>query len=1569
MLDRVGPALDGHVAPGGGLAGVDVDHALVAQVQHVTDVVGVGVHLDADQRAVGLQQFGQRGRDGRSRAGRLGGVLEDLHRVVAAAGLRQRQDDLRAAGDGRLLHHEADVAGVALQDVEAAVAGQRDGRVPGRGVQCHRSGFVAGVQRGVVHGAGGEQHLAKLSGAAQVIDTVRRAGAGRQHHALLCVDHQMMGAGSGLCLDAVAFACIAGAHAVVDDIGVVAAARAHQGIAAGQRELGAVADGQRVAPQHAVGVGTALQRALRDQAQLPGGLRHDHRGTGCGAVGVELRLHAGQQRIGTRQAGVQRILAVADLQLSLGIQAGVQRIQIIPARAGVGGGQQLAGIGAFHGDAQRRAGGVHHHAGLDRVDQVLDRAYAFQAHVHAGVAGGGKEQAQRGTVAGLVAALQVAEIGLGGDAGETGGVDDAAIVLHGDGEIVDVGEGRDQRLPAARGEGQAAVGDGQAVGARSDADGVVAGRANDVADVGVADDEGVRAAGAAVDADPPPELGGIDPVAVVPAHHLGGRNVAELRSGDVGGAALDPAVPARAGVAGAQGQPARALAGVGIGLQFGRRRARQAIGHGHQFGAGVQAGAAGDVVDATQQDDLVLAIGAIASLDHAAGHQAAHQHGVAREGRGVDQGGVQAAVQHGVGEHAMQRIAQDRAGAAIGAQAVVHMGGLQARVGQDEVPAAVLGQLVAQGARLGPEVVVPLIAGERVVAQAAAKHVGAGAADQGQVAGVAGAVQRDKGGGVIDAARRRRAVDGAIVLQGHGGHAVQIDPGGRRRARRRVGQHRRGPVARQRRVALDAANVLGGAAVQIAVAVDDVVAAAAADAVDASAVGHGDDVVAQAADDVVAILAARADHVGDVQHAAQAAGVVQGGGLVLVVQVDADVVFVGRVVQRGLARHADENLNVEIADERGRAREAVDAAVARHAGAQVDAHAALRLHAGGDVGAELGEVQCVAALASLLGQGESADAGADDVGVAAAAALDDVLRVADGDGGVAHHGDAVATLGRALHRADRPHVAESGRRRRRHGFAIAAGRGTGQVHRHAGRVAAVVQQGLAVLRGADQVEGLVADLQALAAVGRLEHHVDRALGPVVVGVDRGVADLVAVVVADDGGDVALDRREVQRVVVVAVVLVAHPDPVLLLHALAQFDGRGRGGGTVVEHEGVAAAVGHQLVVGRHADQRGAAGLHAGGGRHHAIPTRHGQRGGLDGAVTVVQHPVAAQRGAADGMRGRGHVGARDGGQAVHEGHAALAGGHVAAVEQDVALFGHRVAPSAQLVLVGIELALAQRRRTERERAGAAVAHDLHGRQVLVLPQDAGDLVDAVIAAVQHDDLGVMAAQHLQLRALARRPGQSAQSFGLAADQAVQPLDHLLGVVDGRIHEDDLAHRRALGLRGVALDGGQGRGLAGRLARQPGLGVALARGVGLGVLIQRNLFAQHALLLEGGALDQVGMRARRAGLLGLRAGLPGLGRHGHGRLLASRRRRRRHQFGRHQVATLQRLEQRPSPEQGLLHLAGGTAGPEFARQFLDAHIATRCSMSPDPFRPRSEMAIPPGWPCLFMPPGRTTGSAG
>ncbi|KAG1431198.1 hypothetical protein G6F57_022945 [Rhizopus arrhizus] len=95
--------------------------------------------------------------------------------------------------------------------------------------------------------------------------------------------------------------------------------------------------------------------------------------------------------------------------------------------------------------------------------------------------------------------------------------------------------------------------------------------------------------------------------------------------------------------------------------------------------------------------------------------------------------------------------------------------------------------------------------------------------------------------------------------------------------------------------------------------------------------------------------------------------------------------------------------------------------------------------------------------------------------------------------------------------------------------------------------------------------------------------------------------MVGVVVADDGGDVALDAREIHRVVAVVVVFVAHPDAVLKLHALAHFDRRDGRGRIVVEHERVVAAVADQVVIDRHPLQRGTAALQARGAGHHPVP--------------------------------------------------------------------------------------------------------------------------------------------------------------------------------------------------------------------------------------------------------------------------------------------------------------------------------------------------------------------------------
>ena len=1301
---------------------------------------------------------------------------------------------------------------------------------------------------------------------------------------------------------------VIGHIAIAHQEGVFATAGADDRIGAGQHEARRVRGRQGIAREHAIDRG-AETLAGAQQAQPLRRFRQHRRALRHVALVIQRDQRARLQAEIPAIAGIARGLGVADHQAAIGVQAGVQRIEIVPGRGGVAIGQRTSGIGPFRRDPDRLAALVDHHAAGDRIEDVLQGVHPLQADLQAVVIG--EDELQRRPAVVLVSRRQVGQEGLGRQSGKAGGVHLAAAAADFQVELIDMAEGRLDR-PRAHADVHLAVDQPEILATGVDADGVLPGRADHIRVIPVAQDVDIGQAGAAVEHRAPLESRGVDPVAVLAAD--------DARRGDVViGRARGRALGAQdlaglgAQAVGNERHPAQAARRLLLGQPLRGVDAGQAVGHDHQFGRRTRARAAGDRILAAHEDDLVLGAVAAAGLDRAAGHQAADQHGIAREGGSVDQGRAQAAIEPGVAEPPLQHVVQHGRGRARG-QGVAIRGILrdQLAVAQGEVPVAVFGQGIAQRTRLRHQHVRALVAGEDIVAQAAAQHIGAGAADQGQVARIAGAVQGDHRIGMIGAAGRRGAVDRAIVLQRHGAHAIEAHRVGGGGARRRIAQHRRDRVAGQRGVALDAGDVFGGAAAQAAVAIDDVVAAAAADAVRPAAVGHGDDVVAQAADDVVAIAAARADHIADIEHAGQAAGVIERGRLILVVQVDGDVVFIGGIIQRGLARHADENLDVEIAHQRRGAGKIAHAAIGGHARAHIDRHAALRLHAGGDIGAELGEVQGVAALASLLGQGESTDARADDVGVAAAAACDDVLRVADGDGGVAHHGDTVAALRRTLDRADRPHIAESGRRRRRHFFAIAVGRGPGEVHRHAGGIAAVVQQRLAALGGAHQVEGLVADLQALAAIGRLEHHIDRMLGPVVVGIDRGVADLVAVVVADDGGDIALDGREVQRVVAVLVVLVAHPDAIVLLHALAQFDGRGGRGGVVVEHEGVVAAIGHQRVIGGHPGQRGAAGLHAGGRRHQPIPARHRQGGGFDGAVAVVQHPIAAQGRAAHAMGSRGHIGAGDGRQAVDKGHAAAAGGHIAAVEQDIAILGHRIAPGAQLVLVGIELAFAQRGRAQRERAHAAMAHDLHRGQVLVLGQDLGDLVHAVIAAVQHDDLGIVAAQHLQLRAVARGRGQAAQALGLAAHQAVEPLDHLFGVLDGRVHEDDLAHRRALGLRGVALQRRQRRGRF--MAGQPGLGVALARGIGLGVLIQRDLFAQHALLVESGALDQVGMRARRLRLLGLRTGLARMGRRHDGGLVAGRRRRRRNQFGRHQIASLQRLEQGPPPEQGLLHLA-------------------------------------------------------
>ncbi|CAM5199952.1 hypothetical protein CDEF62S_03691 [Castellaniella defragrans] len=262
----------------------------------------------------------------------------------------------------------------------------------------------------------------------------------------------------------------------------------------------------------------------------------------------------------------------------------------------------------------------------------------------------------------------------------------------------------------------------------------------------------------------------------------------------------------------------------------------------------------------------------------------------------------------------------------------------------------------------------------------------------------------------------------------------------------------------------------------------------------------------------------------------------------------------------------------------------------------------------------------------------------------------------------------------------------------------------------------------------------------------------------------------------------------------------------------------------------------------------------------------------------------------------------------------------------------------------------------------------------MLRENLRDLVHLVEAGIEHDDLGIMAAQHLDLRRIARGRRQLRRDpLGLAADQAVEALRELRGVFHRRVHEDDVAHRRGAGVHRVAREtdgvarlkaralgavrprsqarngvgphGGAGPRLPrdtilrgrGRsplrgcpadrrlLPRQQGsLHVALAGRLRARVFGERHRLAQRAAC---GLLDQVGVVG--TGLHGRRMRLSWLQRLHHGRLRA-RRGWRRHELGRHQVAPLQRLEQRLAPKEGMLNFTTTGSGPQAPRSFLQIH---------------------------------------
>ena len=536
--------------------------------------------------------------------------------------------------------------------------------------------------------------------------------------------------------DAVAASCLVVSRAVLNAEGVLTAARTDLRIGARQDKFRVVRDGQHRSLEHPIGVRLALQLTARQQAQLMGGLRQHDRRRRHRTIGVQLGTHAGHQGERPGITGIARGLAIADLEAAIGTQPRLQGIKIVPSRARIRSRQRLARIGAFHGDANGLAGRVHHHAGLDGIKQALNGAHTLQADIHAGIACIRENYAQGRPRAALVA--QILQIALGRQAAKARRVHLAAVALHRDGKILDAGEGRDQHLPARAGKGQFAIAQTQIIIARGDQNPVLAGRTDHIAGVGIADDKGVVRARMGVYRHHALEGRGVDPISVFAAQDLGGRDVAVVRTAARARVTLNPAVPAAHAATISQRQPARPLTGEQGCAQRLVCRPGQTVGQHHQLRAGPCPATSGDVIAATQQNDLMPAARAAAGLDHPGCHQAADQHRIALKSRGIDCAGIQTAIELGIRETAIQTVRQHRRNRHRAAIARINR--RQRRLAQLEIPVALFREGIAFGRRLRPELVIALVARKDVVAQTAAQDVVACAANQRQVAAIARAV-------------------------------------------------------------------------------------------------------------------------------------------------------------------------------------------------------------------------------------------------------------------------------------------------------------------------------------------------------------------------------------------------------------------------------------------------------------------------------------------------------------------------------------------------------------------------------------------------------------------------------------------------------------------------------------------------------------------------------------------------------------------------------------------------------------------------------------------------------------
>ena len=125
---------------------------------------------------------------------------------------------------------------------------------------------------------------------------------------------------------------------------------------------------------------------------------------------------------------------------------------------------------------------------------------------------------------------------------------------------------------------------------------------------------------------------------------------------------------------------------------------------------------------------------------------------------------------------------------------------------------------------------------------------------------------------------------------------------------------------------------------------------------------------------------------------------------------------------------------------------------------------------------------------------------------------------------------------------------------------------------------------------------------------------------------------------------------------------------------------------------------------------------------------------LDVAGLALQRPVAAQAGRAGGVGRGGHVGMAQFRQAPDKGGAATAGADVAAIQQNIAAWPEGRAQRGQFRLAALQIIGGERRAAQHQVGRLAVRHDVHGRIAVVLRRPLRHLRQAILAAIEHDDV-------------------------------------------------------------------------------------------------------------------------------------------------------------------------------------------------------------------------------------------